>query len=621
MRALKIVGLALAGLLTAAVLFVALFDINMAKGWLAQQASAGAGREIEIEGPIAIDWGWTPRFTIEGLKVANAAWAEAPHLAAVEKLEVTIRLGELLRGRTVLPEIKLLGPDLFLEQSADGKANWDLASNPVVEKVAEEAVVPDNRTEIPIFEHLVIEDGTFAYRDSARDIDLAGTLATVVGEGGGGERVRIKAEGAFAGEPFDVDVSAGALTTLRDPDVPYPIELQARVGDTEAKIAGTLTRPMELAGLDLTLTVSGASLSDMFPLTGVPAPATPSYELSGDLAHEDQIWRVENLDARLGGSDLGGAIEIDLGQEPLFFDADLSATKLDFADLAGFIGATDEQDDDRLIPDQAIELERLRAANGHARLRATSILAPGLPIEDLDAALTMEDGVLRVQPASFGVAGGHIDLWLSLYGAKDPAQIDMLARIRDLSLRKVMPGSEQAQQMGGIVNGRIELSGQGNSLREMTGHAGGSAYVVMSEGQVSGLIIEALGLDVAEALGLYLGDDVPVPVRCLVVDLSAAEGVVETERFVLDTTDTLVEGRGWLDLGMETIEFTLTPTPKDISLLSFRSEIQIEGAWSDLSVAPDVGSMFAFLPPIDLGTAEDAPCAQMIERARKDTDG
>jgi hypothetical protein len=29
--------------------------------------------------------------------------------------------------------------------------------------------------------------------------------------------------------------------------------------------------------------------------------------------------------------------------------------------------------------------------------------------------------------------------------------------------------------------------------------------------------------------------------------------------------------------------------------------------------------MFAFLPPIDLGTAEDAPCAQMIEKARQDT--
>jgi uncharacterized protein involved in outer membrane biogenesis len=196
----------------------------------------------------------------------------------------------------------------------------------------------------------------------------------------------------------------------------------------------------------------------------------------------------------------------------------------------------------------------------------------------------------------------------------------MLTRIRDLSLRQAFPDSQEIQDMGGIVNGRIELSGQGNSLREMLGHAGGGAAVVMSDGQVSGLIIEALGLDVAEALGLYLGDDVPVDVRCLVVDLAAEQGVVQTERFVLDTTDSLVEGQGWVDLGMETIDFTLTPKPKDISLLSFRSEIKIEGAWSDLAVAPDVGSMFAFLPPIDLGTAEDAPCAQMIEKARQDTD-
>ena len=626
MRALKIVGLVLAGLVTAGVLFVLLFDINWVKGWLAQQASDSAGREIRIEGDIAIDWAWTPRITIEGLKVANASWGEAPHLASVETLEVTIRLDDLLRGRTVLPEITVLVPELFLERNADGRANWDLADDDdVVEEIAEEVVVPDDRTEIPIVERLAIEGGRFAYRDATRAIELAGTIARVVGEGGGGERVRLEAEGALGDEPFRIDLSGGPLTALRDPEKPYPIELQARVGDTEAAIAGTLTRPMELAGLDLNLEVSGASMSDMFPLTGVPTPPTPSYQLSGDLAHEGQTWRVENLAARLGSSDLSGTVEVDLGQEPLVFAADLRATKLDLDDLAGFIGApTDEEEDaadgDRLIPDQAINLVRLRAANGQVHFRATEVLAPGPPIEDLDAELTLGDGVLRLQPASFGVAGGHMDLWVSLYGTKDPVQIDMLTRIRDLSLREAFPESEEIQEMGGIVNGRIELSGPGNSLREMLGHAGGSAYVVMSDGHVSGLIIEAIGLDVAEALGLYLGDDVPVDVRCLVVDLAADQGVVQTEAFVLDTVDTLVEGQGWLDLGMETIDLTLTPKPKDISVLSFRSEIQIEGTWSDLSVAPDIGSMFAFLPPIDLGTAEDAPCGQMIERARQDTD-
>jgi hypothetical protein len=95
-------------------------------------------------------------------------------------------------------------------------------------------------------------------------------------------------------------------------------------------------------------------------------------------------------------------------------------------------------------------------------------------------------------------------------------------------------------------------------------------------------------------------------------------GVVKPRNLLLDTTDTLITGAGQLDLATETVDLTLTPEPKDLSLLSLRSEVSIEGQLADLSIAPDLASIVRLLPPIDLGTAEDAPCAHMLERARRE---
>jgi len=37
--------------------------------------------------------------------------------------------------------------------------------------------------------------------------------------------------------------------------------------------------------LDIQLALQGSSLADLFPILGIPLPATPPYQLSGHLLH------------------------------------------------------------------------------------------------------------------------------------------------------------------------------------------------------------------------------------------------------------------------------------------------------------------------------------------------
>ncbi|REM13962.1 AsmA family protein, partial [Mycobacterium tuberculosis] len=53
-------------------------------------------------------------------------------------------------------------------------------------------------------------------------------------------------------------------------------------------------------------------------------------------------------------------------------------------------------------------LSKLRAMDADVRWKAQRINSPTLPLDDMDAHLKLNDGLLRLEPLNFGVAGGDI---------------------------------------------------------------------------------------------------------------------------------------------------------------------------------------------------------------------
>jgi len=159
--------------------------------------------------------------------------------------------------------------------------------------------------------------------------------------------------------------------------------------------------------------------------------------------------------------------------------------------------------------------------------------------------------------------------------------------------------------------------------------ASGNTFVVMAGGEVSGLLIELAGLDVAETLGVLVRGDNPVPIRCAVVDLHGQDGQMGVQTLVLDTTDTVIFGEGKIDFRDEQLDLILTPVPKDFSPLSLRSFIRVGGSFKKVSVFPDpiktgtksllakIANVFMVLvsgvvQPRDLWFGKDIDCATLI---------
>jgi uncharacterized protein involved in outer membrane biogenesis len=161
----------------------------------------------------------------------------------------------------------------------------------------------------------------------------------------------------------------------------------------------------------------------------------------------------------------------------------------------------------------------------------------------------------------------------------------------------------------------------------------------MGGGQINALIIEALGLDLGEIIGVLVAGEEEkesgmVPVQCFVSRFDVQDGVMKTKALVLETSDSTVTGSGTIDLGKEAMDLRLLAHPKDASVLTASTPVALKGTFRDPKVEvvseelekkrlaalalgvvlPVIG---AIIPFIETGDAEGVNCAALMQAAKR----
>ena len=612
-------------------LLIALWDWNWFKGPVERAVQAKTGREFHINGNLDVDLGRVVTVRGDGLTFANAEWSKQPNMASADRAEIDVRFWPLLRGQILIPEIRMVRPDLLLETAPkkDQPGNWDFLG--------------PSDGEPPVLQRLLIDDGRLQFLDAAGKTDILVSLNSGKPKNAdSAPPLLVKGKGRWQGNPFTLDGNTESPLELTNSEHPFRIHLDGRAGGTHAIASGTLTNPFALRTFDLDFMLSGQDMEDLYPLIGLAIPSTPPYRLKGRLKRNNDVWRYENFTGTAGDSDLGGTAQIEVGRERPFLKADLVSKRLDFDDLAGFVGAPPktgggesanaEQKAEaaalhasaRVLPDTPYNLTKLRAMDADVRWKAQRINAPSLPLDDMDAHLALDAGLLQLQPLNFGVAGGDIRSNIRLDARKDTIDTRLQASIRKVQLGKLFPDAKLAEQASGGISGDIDLSGRGNSVAAMLGSSDGAVAVGMGRGHIGNLIMELAGLDVAESLKFLFTGDRQIPLRCAWGDFGVARGVMTSKALAFDTEDTLILGEGTVDLKQEQLDLLLRPRPKDISILALRSPLRIGGTFKDPSFRPDFKALgvrgaialtlasitppAALLATIETGPGKDTNC-------------
>ena len=607
----------LATLLVALALFVA-FGLDTLRGPIARAVTNATGRELVIDGRIRAVWSWLhPRFRVERIKFANADWAREDDLFSADAVEAEVRLLPLFAGRVVLPQVRLEGAEVNLEQDEDGRRNWILDTQRDKEK-------KDSRVAIEL---LTLDQGHLGYADAALDIDLQADLNTDA------TGVLFAVSGTYQGLPVSGSGHSGPVLSLRDESNPFPLKAEARIGDTRVAVDGSITGLVQLQKIDTKVRLSGNSLAELYDIVHIALPQTPAYMTEGRLVREGTLVRYEKFTGKVGTSDISGTVQIDTGGKRPFMQGELQSKVIDLADLGVVVG-TDQPKEGGVLPDAPFDPSRWDSVDADVRIKAGTIQRPAqLPLQNLSTRIQMKDRVLTLNPLEFGVAGGKFAGPVTLDGTKDTIGANLQMRVQKLQLGQLFPTIQSNKASVGDIGGLVELKGAGNSVAQMLGSSNGKIGFFMDGGEISQFMMELVALDLWGVAKTQLQGDKPVEVRCAVADFDVKNGVMNTNAFVFDTSVVKVEGGGTINLKTEQMDLKLNPKPKDSSVASLNSPLYVRGTFSKPQVSPDVGRLaakgvgavlmgiinplLAVLPLVKEGKGEDSACNQLMAEATK----
>lgn len=626
-------------LLLAIVVLVAIWDWNWLRGPIERVVKAQTGREFDIAGDLDVDLGRVTRVRMDAIRFGNAEWAKSGDMATSDRVEFAFELfPAVFRREFRLPELRMTKPRLSLELGPEGAGNWVFGDK-------------DEEGKPLRLQQLWIEDGRLKYLDAKGKTDVDVSLQSRApqsrdAKGDAAADIAVDGKGRWKGNAFTLEGTGQSPLALQDAEQPYRIDLRATAGPTRAHARGTLLDPLRFRDFDLKLALAGQNMDDLYPLIGVAIPPTPPYSLDGRFTRDinnpsSSTWKYDGFTGTVGDSDLSGFAHVTTG-ERTFFKADFRSKRLDFDDLAGFVGGAPQSGgaentnaelaaqsakqaaSPRLLPDTPYALDKLQAMDADVRLRATRINAPKLPLDDMDAHLFLKNGVLRLEPLNFGVAGGDIRSTIRMNASESPIRTNAKVTVRGLNLGQLFGNAELANDAVGKVGGDMTLAGSGNSIAKMLGSADGDIALGMGRGQISNLLMELAGLDIAEALKFLVTKDRKVPIRCAFGDFKVDNGRMDARALAFDTEDTIVVGEGNINLRDETLALKLNPRPKDRSLFVFRSPLLVGGTFKDPSFRPDLarvglrgaialalGSIAppaALLATLELGPGENSGC-------------
>jgi len=657
---------------------------------LARQLEQRLQVPVRMEGDFKLHLLPPARLRVGGLQVgAGGGLADAtktPHLLKARDIEIGWTWGDVWRGWRGqgwrLESLVAAELDARLRRDAQGLASWQLGS-----QAGLQGQVPQGQdrtaelTDLPRVGRIEVGAGHVAWSDALTDTDLqveiqgaegapADTATADAATANPGYRATVN--GRWRALPLRLSLKTGGVLPLvleLEDDAPNaasanaPLFVEGQAGAARVRFDGQAGALLGGRRLDGDLLLAGPSLAKVGEPLNLTLPQTAPFELRGRLAHDAGVWRLSAARASIGRSQLGGDFSYDSRSAPGKLSGRLLGTRLALADLGPAIGAEGkpgERDSagrrGRVLPQREFDLPSLRAMDADLQVAIDELRfgSPNVePLRALRARLLLQAGVLRVEGLQANAGGGRFKATTSLDGNATPARwtldlgfeaVDLATWLTGLrtadapaapkgtvaqaSDRRVARQADAAPRawVTGLLSGQAQLRGQGQSTAQILGTLTGRARATLRDGTLSHLATEAAGLDVAQALGVLLRGDRPLPLRCAEFDLDIQQGTARPRVAVVDSGDSTIRVAGQVSLLDETLDLRAVVKPHDFSPLSLRAPITITGSLGQPRVGVEggklagkvlgaaalgaiAGPLAALLPLIDRGEPAGDACA------------
>jgi hypothetical protein len=408
-------------------------------------------------------------------------------------------------------------------------------------------------------------------------------------------RLQATASGTLDAYAFDASSSGAELAALLAGSGRLPLEVALKAANSQLELRGTVAKGPE-AHLDLQLKAQRAD--QLLALAGLRTDVRGALTAQAHLKLTPPArYEFADVDVRLGESAFGGRVLADWSAKRPRIEATLAGPILYLRDL-GIGSGQPEPAAGRAKPAargaaggaDADWLRALRTYDAVAELKIDQFHGEGDLLGNLHAALRLADGRLSVAPFEIRKAGS------ALRGAGEmnaaPSAPDYALHLElagyDLTplLRALQPGAPGTA----TLDARLALRGRGLDKAAIANLQGEFDVAGYGHDLGSGAI-GAMGLNIFRMALRTLDRDEGSRINCAVGVFDIDQGLMKSRALFVDTTRLRIMGNLDLELASGALAGALRPHPKNPSLFSINTPVNIGGTITAPHVAIATGAL------------------------------
>ena len=598
-------------------------------------------REVRVAGDFQLYFApFAIKLVADRASVSNPAWTTRPHLFAADHVEARIAPLSLLFGRRRLYALDLVNGAVDLEwNAAHDRNSWTFSDKKGGKPL-----------EFPTIDVATVAGTTVRYRDPRMKLlaDLSfdtvrSTAARI------GQSVDFTGKGVVRTTPFTL---TGALLS---PDKTVArgqnkLTVRAFAAHNVVDVAGTLPSIAEIENVPLAVAASGRNIDELLNIIGVAVPETRRYRLTAQLVKQGTDYRFTGMKGRFGDSDIAGRFTVQQIEPRIHIDATLATRQLDIVDVAPFIGYNPDlvatkgvvaaaratgAAPARMLPDARLRVDAMRQFDADVRYTVGTLRSRKVPVSDIALTTRLKDGVLRLSPLTFAMARGNVAADVTVDASKRPTHTRYDIRLAPTPMSRLLAGFGVAEAgTTGLIKGRLQLEGDGETIHESLSAANGRIALTMPHGTFWTRNVQLAELDIGTfAQKMFQGRlKEPVEINCGVIAFTVRRGVATVDPILIDTTKNVIVGRGGFSFGTEAMDMAFRADGKKFSVFSGQSPVGLKGyfaapridvispellnrAGAGLGLALLATPVAGILAFVDIGDAKAAACGPVLRAA------
>jgi uncharacterized protein involved in outer membrane biogenesis len=551
--------------------------------------------DLEIQGRMRaglIDNARVRAIVEDELKLEGEIDIDATKLPATLELELAAdgaNLGRLLRKLELADDLAMRAEHVWLRAKSTGMSVREMLKNTGV------------RTEVRDFEWDISRAGS----DDDFEVRL-GTLTVLMLPG---LPLGASTYGTVAGQQVEMLLETPGLAALLGETDTLPLRIIAAVGADVALLDAELDRSADgVTGGYIEL--SGQAIEPERRVLSELSPPLTDYVLRGDLELLERDVSLTNLKARLGGSTATGSASIvGAGRQRVVVDIESPLFQADDLNyLPNIVQNSADSDVAAAIPPDRTEENSQADARGpllllndlviryqeHFDLELSAAIDELYSGEDLvggaEVGFYIDEDELRLQPVTIRLPGGSLDAEYAWRAENGRVIAELATRADGFLYGGLLRLVDSTSEARGVVYFDVDFAANADwkpgvsELDLLLENANGTIdLAAWPENFETGVLDLWTSNLIFAVLPTPTVGDVS-RLNCLVARLEATDGLLKTKNVLVDSTGTVIRGRGSIDLAQGQINLLVTPQAKRERFFSASTPVRVTGPLNDFEV-------------------------------------